>query len=65
MNVYDVASYVHGSQHGNLQGKPSTEMTSSREESIQTNIDNLLKRVMDARMQQNTSMEDEAERLYR
>lgn len=55
----------HDSQYGNMQGEPLTEMPSSREESIQTNIDDLLKRIMNARMQQNTSMEDEAERDYR
>ena len=56
---------AHDSQCGNMQGEPLTEMPSSREESIQTNIDGLLKRIMNARMQQNTSMEDEAERDYR
>lgn len=40
-------------------------MPSANEDSIQTNIDQLLQRIMQARMQQDPGAEDDAERDYR
>ena len=40
-------------------------MPSANEDSIQTNIDQLLQRIMQARMQQDPAAEDDAERDYR
>ena len=48
-----------------MQGEPLTELPTSREASIQTNLDELTERIISARMQNNTSMEDDAERDYR
>ena len=42
-----------------------TELPTSREDSVQTNLDELTERIIAARMQNNSSMEDDAERDYR
>ena len=48
-----------------VQGEPLKELPSSVEDSIQSNVDELLERIMSARMQNSTTMEDEAEVYYR
>ena len=48
-----------------LQGAEAREVPSANEDSIQTNIDQLLQRIMQARMQQDPGAEDDAERDYR
>ena len=48
-----------------IQGEPLKELPSSVEDSIQSNVDELLERIMSARMQNSATMEDEAERSYR
>lgn len=40
-------------------------MPTSREESIQTNVDELLEKIIAARLQGDPSLEDDAERDYR
>ncbi|CAL5227490.1 g10471 [Coccomyxa viridis] len=47
------------------QGEPLTELPTSLEDSVQTNLDELTERIISARMQNNSSMEDDAERDYR
>ncbi len=48
-----------------MQGEPLTELPTSIEDSVQTNLDELTERIISARMQNNPSMEDDAERDYR
>ena len=48
-----------------MQGEPLTELPTSLEDSVQTNLDELTERIISARMQNNSSMEDDAERDYR
>ena len=56
---------VHLDKIIGMQGEPLKELPSSTEDSIQSNVDVLLARIMSARMQNSTTMEDEAEWNYR
>jgi len=56
---------VHLDKIIGMQGEPLKELPTSVEDSIQSNVDELLERIMSARMQNSTTMEDEAERHYR
>ena len=56
---------VHLDKIIGMQGEPLKELPTSVEDSIQSNVDELLERIMSARMQNSTTMEDEAEMYYR
>lgn len=56
---------VHLDKIIGVEGEPLKELPISVEDSIQSNVDELLERIMSARMQNSTTMEDEAERHYR